>query len=108
MSQFYWGTVEPTTTSGTALATLLTQGGASFLSNHKGPVRPTYATAGMVWADDTVDLYLKLHDGTDDGELGYMDAGEWHAKSASCFWLQYNNVGTAKCAGCDYRAVCQD
>jgi hypothetical protein len=52
----------------------------------------------MVWADDTVDLYLKLHDGTDDGELGYMDAGEWHAKSASCFWLQYNNVGTAMVA----------
>ncbi|MBE1208100.1 hypothetical protein [Aminobacter carboxidus] len=66
MSQSDFGTINPTTKSGTALATDLMGWRDAVHSGNKGPTAPSYVTAGLRWVDDTLDpiwLY-KFYDGT--------------------------------------------
>lgn len=66
MSQSDFGTIDPDTKSGTALATDLMGWRDAVHSGNKGPTAPSYVTAGLRWIDDTLDpiwLY-KLYDGT--------------------------------------------
>lgn len=68
MSQFDFGTINPSTKSGTALASDLNSWRDSLNSSHKGTSRPTYAQAGMVWIDDVSASLWKIYifDGTND------------------------------------------
>ena len=67
MSQFDYGTIDPTTKSGSALAGDLNSFRDALHSTHKGPVAPSYAVAGLHWIDDTGDpiWLLKVFDGAD-------------------------------------------
>lgn len=53
MSRAALGTINPTTTSGTQLAALLSNRDAAENSGHAGTGRPAYASAGMVYTDDS-------------------------------------------------------
>ncbi|ODT22211.1 MAG: hypothetical protein ABS35_15270 [Kaistia sp. SCN 65-12] len=66
MSQYDFGTIVATTTSGTALATALSSWRDAVHSGNKGPAAPSYVTAGLRWIDDTLDpIWLcKFYDGT--------------------------------------------
>lgn len=67
MSQYDFGTINPATKSGTALATDLNAWRTALNSMHKGNTRPTYAIAGTRWVDDTATPWIeKQFDGTDD------------------------------------------
>jgi hypothetical protein len=66
MSQFDYGTIDPTTKSGSALAGDLNSFRDALHSTHKGPAAPSYAVAGLRWIDDTGDPWLlKVYDGAD-------------------------------------------
>ncbi|MGB3900444.1 MAG: hypothetical protein WA973_18055 [Mesorhizobium sp.] len=67
MSQFDYGTIDPTTKSGSALAGDLNSFRDALHSTHKGPAAPSYAVAGLHWIDDTGDpiWLLKVFDGAD-------------------------------------------
>jgi hypothetical protein len=75
MSQFQWQTIDPNTTSGTALANLLNAGEAALHTQHKGPNRPTYVVPGMQWIDDTDPLLwvVNIFDGVNDVEVGVVN-----------------------------------
>lgn len=66
MSQSDFGTIVPTTKSGSALATDLMSWRNALHSSHKGPTAPSYVATGLVWLDDAPDpLWLyKIYDGT--------------------------------------------
>lgn len=67
MSQYDFGTINPATKSGTALATDLNAWRTALHSMHKDNTRPTYAIAGTRWIDDTTTPWIeKQFDGTDD------------------------------------------
>lgn len=53
MSRATLGTIVPASTSGTTLAALLSARDAAENSGHSGPGRPTYATAGMIYTEDS-------------------------------------------------------
>lgn len=65
MAQYDFGTIVPTTKSGTALATDLTAWRTAVHSTHKGPSAPAYAIAGIHWIDDTLNpIWIeKVYDG---------------------------------------------
>lgn len=75
MSQYDFGTINPATTSGTALATLLGSFRTALESQHSGSSRPAYAIAGMIWLDttSTTPAILKFYDGTDDITIGTLN-----------------------------------
>jgi hypothetical protein len=75
MTQAITPTINPNTTSGTALASLIDDNTASYLSNHSGSVRPSYVVTGMLWLDNSNALQqvLNFFDGTDDIEMGTFD-----------------------------------
>lgn len=65
MTQYSFGTIDPTSVSGTVLATMLTNWLPAVHSTHKGNAAPTYAVAGMMWVDDSATPWvLKLYDGS--------------------------------------------
>ena len=49
MSQYDFGAINPSTKSGTDLATDLNSWRDALLSSHSGPTRPTYVKAGQLW-----------------------------------------------------------
>jgi hypothetical protein len=66
MTQYNFGTIDPDTKTGTALATDLNSWRDALHSTHKGSVAPTYAIAGMQWIDDASTPWLaKRYDGAD-------------------------------------------
>ena len=71
MSQYDFGTINPASKSGTALAADLNSWRTAVHSSHKGSARPSYVIAGMMWLKDSVspnELYL--YDGTSDILVG--------------------------------------
>ena len=74
MAQYDFGTIDPTATSGTELASLLDQFRTAIESSHLGFSRPSYATSGIIWINDThIPWQVNLFDGTNDDLLGYLD-----------------------------------
>ena len=74
MSQYDFGTIDPTTKSGTALADLLNQWRGAEHSSHSGSVRPAYVVAGMIWLDTVSEPWkIKLYDGSADIVLMQVD-----------------------------------
>jgi len=53
MARASLGTIDPSTTSGTALAALLSARDAAENTGHAGTGRPSYAVAGMLYTDDS-------------------------------------------------------
>jgi hypothetical protein len=75
MSQYDFGTIDPNTKSGTALATDLNSWRTALHSTHGGSSAPSYITAGMLWLDTTSANYkLKLYDGAQSIDVAIIDA----------------------------------
>ena len=53
MSQYDFGTIDPNTKSGTALASDLNSWRNALHTTHGGSTAPSYITAGMLWLDTT-------------------------------------------------------
>ena len=66
MTQYDFGTIIPSSTDGTELASLINSFRDAVNSGHAGTTAPTYAVAGMIWIDTTTATAwaLKLYDGT--------------------------------------------
>lgn len=74
MSQYDFGTIDPDTKTGSALATDLNSWRTAVHSSHRGSSRPSYAVAGTIWGDDTTNpVVLYWYDGTDDIQIGTID-----------------------------------
>ncbi len=71
MSQNIWTSINPATTSGTQLATLLNDFKDAVVSGLSGATRPSTLQAGGGWIDTSVaDTYIyKIYDGTSDTEI---------------------------------------
>jgi hypothetical protein len=67
--QYTMPTIDPATNNGTDLANFLNQWKAAVESQHYGPVRPTYATAGTIWVDSDTNLAFLFNGTTDLGLL---------------------------------------
>lgn len=66
MSQFDWGTIDPTVTDGVALADYLNTWKQAVVSNHSGPSDPPYALAGMLFTRVASDEYtVEVYNGED-------------------------------------------
>lgn len=75
MSQYDFGTIDPNTKSGTALATDLNSWRDALHSTHGGSSAPSYITAGMLWVDTTSANYeLKMYDGAQSITVAVIDA----------------------------------
>jgi hypothetical protein len=75
MSQFDFGTIDPNTKSGTALASDLNSFRTALHSTHSGSTAPSYLVAGMLWADTTSANYeLKMYDGAQWITVAILDA----------------------------------
>jgi hypothetical protein len=75
MAQYDFGTIDPNTKSGTALATDLNSYRNAVNSMHSGSSAPSYITAGMLWVDTTSANYeLKLYDGAQSILVAVIDA----------------------------------
>lgn len=75
MAQYDFGTIDPNTKSGTALASDLNSWRSALHSTHSGATAPSYLVAGMLWADTTSANYeLKMYDGAQWITLGILDA----------------------------------
>lgn len=75
MSQYDFGTINTSTTTGGDLATLLQNWRDAVLSNHVGDTRPSYVKEGQLWIDNTTatDWIINLYDGATDIPLGYVN-----------------------------------
>lgn len=75
MSQSDFGTIDPTTKSGTQLALDLNDSRDAEQSNHKGSSEPSYKKTGLIWLDDSANPIwtLKMWDGTDWIQLMVID-----------------------------------
>lgn len=69
MSQFDFATINPATTSGTALAALLGSWRDALNSAHRGTTAPPYAVEGMSWLNTVASPYVMSH---------YIN-GQWRA-----------------------------
>ena len=75
MSQYDFGTIDPNTKSGTALATDLNSWRNALHSTHSGSTAPSYITTGMLWVDSTsANLKIKMYDGAQSIDVGIIDA----------------------------------
>jgi hypothetical protein len=75
MAQYDFGTIDPNTKSGTALATDLNSYRNAVNSMHSGSSAPSYITAGMMWVDTTSANYeVKLYDGAQSITVAIIDA----------------------------------
>ena len=69
--QYDFGTINPSKTSGGALAGMLNNSRDAAQSSHSGSTRPTYAKAGMPWLDTSVTPWkYYMFDGADDILIG--------------------------------------
>lgn len=75
MSQYDFGTINTSTTSGSDLATLLQNWRDALLSNHIGGSRPSYVKTGQLWINNTVgtNWAIYFYDGADDILVGYVN-----------------------------------
>ena len=75
MSQYNFSPIDPSTKSGTALASDLDLKMAALDSCHKGSSRPSYVTDGMIWVDDSDPLSWKVNvaNGANDVLIGTVD-----------------------------------
>jgi len=75
MSQYDFGTINPATKSGTALASDLNSWRDALHSTHAGSSAPSYLVAGMLWVDTTSANYeLKMYDGAQWINIAILDA----------------------------------
>lgn len=75
MSQYDFGTIDPETTSGTALASLIGSFRDAINSCHKGSSRPSYASEGMLWVKDSANPWvLYFWNGTEDIPLAAFNS----------------------------------
>ena len=75
MAQYDFGTIDPNTKSGTALASDLNSYRNAVNSMHSGSAAPSYITAGMMWVDTTsADYEVKLYDGAQSITVAIIDA----------------------------------
>lgn len=75
MAQYDFGTIDPNTKSGTALASDLNSWRNALHSTHSGSAAPSYVTAAMLWADTTSANYeLKMYDGAQWIPVAVLDA----------------------------------
>jgi len=75
MAQYDFGTIDPNTKSGTALASDLNSYRNAVNSMHSGSAAPSYITAGMMWVDTTSANYeVKLYDGAQSITVAIIDA----------------------------------
>lgn len=74
MTQYDFGTIDPTATSGTQLALDLDDWRNALESMHSGTSRPSYAQAGTEWLNTSATPWGRyLFDGIQDQLLGYHD-----------------------------------
>lgn len=75
MAQYDFGTIDPNTKSGTALATDLNSWRSALHSTHSGATAPSYVVPAMLWADTTSANYeLKMYDGAQWITVATIDA----------------------------------
>jgi hypothetical protein len=75
MAQYDFGTIDPNTKSGTALASDLNSWRNAVHSTHSAATAPSYLVAGMLWADTTSANYeLKMYDGAQWIAIAIIDA----------------------------------
>jgi len=75
MSQSDFGTINPSTKSGTDLATDLNNFRTAQNTMHSGTTAPTYIATGMIWANSTTsNLIYNAYDGTDSIPVFVLDA----------------------------------
>jgi hypothetical protein len=75
MAQYSFGTINPNTKSGTALATDLNSWRDAVNSTHSGSSAPSYLVPAMLWADTTSANYeLKMYDGAQWINVAVLDA----------------------------------
>ncbi len=75
MAQYSFGTIDPNTKSGTALASDLNSYRDAVNSTHSGSSAPSYVTGSMLWSDTTsADYELKMYDGAQWITLAILDA----------------------------------
>jgi hypothetical protein len=75
MSQFDFGTIDPNTKSGTALASDLNSFRTALHTSHSGSTAPSYITTGMLWVDSTsANLKIKMYDGAQSIDVAIIDA----------------------------------
>lgn len=75
MAQYDFGTIDPNTKSGTALASDLNSWRNAVHSTHSASSAPSYLVAGMLWADTTSANYeLKMYDGAQWITVAVLDA----------------------------------
>lgn len=75
MAQYSFGTIDPNTKSGTALATDLNSWRDAVNSTHSGSTAPSYVTGSMLWSDTTsANFELKMYDGAQWIPVAVLDA----------------------------------
>ncbi len=75
MAQYSFGTIDPNTKSGTALASDLNSYRDAVNSTHSGSSAPSYVTGSMLWSDTTsADYELKMYDGAQWITIAILDA----------------------------------
>jgi hypothetical protein len=75
MSQYDFGTIDPNTKSGTALASDLNSFRTALHTSHSGSTAPSYITTGMLWVDSTsANLKIKMYDGAQSITVAIIDA----------------------------------
>ena len=75
MAQYDFGTIDPNTKSGTALASDLNSWRNAVHSTHSAATAPSYLVAGMLWADTTsANFELKMYDGAQWIPVAVLDA----------------------------------
>lgn len=85
MTQYSFGTINPTTKNGTDLASDLNQFRDALLTQHSGASRPSYVQPGMQWLNTASPTIWKLYlfDGTDDILIGNYDVANNYFKPAN-------------------------
>jgi hypothetical protein len=74
LPQYDFGTIDPSTKSGSGLATDLNSWRDALHSTHKDSAAPSYKVAGTPWIDDSASPWAtKIYDGTDWITTGYID-----------------------------------
>jgi hypothetical protein len=75
MSQYDFGTIDPNTKSGTALASDLNSFRTALHTSNSGSTAPSYITTGMLWVDSTsANLKIKMYDGAQSIDVAIIDA----------------------------------
>ena len=75
MTQANLGTIVPTATTGTALASDLSDFEDALLTSHSGASRPSYAQTGTIWGNDaSANIIFNVYDGSDDIPVFQIDA----------------------------------